>query len=123
MSSPDSIVDHSSNNHTARHQTTVIHRRRLHGTRNRPAAKEEDDHPEQNRDDVDDGTENAGNVERAPYQLALFTDSTVVMCLVWRVWRAEGSSHAAVEEEGLGDDVGSVEAADAEGNDVVESGR
>lgn len=96
---------------------------RTHRRRHRPKAKEENNHPKHHGERIHRNAKNARKPKRAPNQLIGFVASiVVVVCVDFRRGVADGACAAAPEKEGFSDDVGGVEGADAEGDDVVEGG-
>jgi len=118
---PQDIIQHRKKHDRPRHQDAKIHIHRLHRRRHGPEAEEEDDAAEGERVQVDRDAEDAGQVKGAPDELARFASGVVEGGFV-RGAGANAAGEAAVEQEGFGDDVGCVEAADGEGDDVVEGG-
>ncbi len=88
-----------------------------HRRRDRPKAKEENNNPKHHRKRIHPHPHRPRQPKRAPDQLIRLA------AVVRDVRRPADLARApAPEEQGLGDDVGGVEAADAEGDDVVEGG-
>ena len=87
------------------------------GRSNRPKAKEENDNPKRHRERIHQDPKDTRKPKRSPNKLVGFAG------IVRDVARfADGTRASAPEEEAFSDDVGGVEAADAEGDDVVEGG-
>ena len=87
------------------------------GRSDRPKAKEENDDPKRHRERIHQDPKDTRKPKRAPKKLVGLAG------IVGDVARfANGTRAPAPEEEAFGDDVGGVEAADAEGDDVVEGG-
>lgn len=85
--------------------------------RYRPKAEEEDDNPENHCPSVDDDAKDTRKMERSPNKLISLA------CTVPNILRFPNiTSASAPEEKAFCDDVRSVEAAYAEGDDIVESG-
>ena len=85
--------------------------------RHRPKAKKEDDNPKKHRESIDQDAEDTWKMKRTPDKLIS------PVRIVRDVGRfANGTCAPAPEEEALCDDVGCVETADAEGDDIVEGG-
>ena len=81
-------------------------------------AEDEDNDTIANTKGVEEDTPNAGDVKGAPDEFVGMPRRTGHLLRV-----ADRSSDTVPKEEGLGEDVGSVEAADADGDDVVEGCR
>ena len=114
---PHHIVKHRKQNHTPCHQHAKIHTLRRNGRSNRPKAEEENDNPKHHREHIHQDPEDTWKPKRSPKKLVSLAG------IVRDVARfADGTRASAPEEEAFGDDVGGVEAADAEGDDVVEGG-
>ena len=88
------------------------------GRSDRPKAKEENDDPKRHRERIHQDPKDTRKPKRSPNKLVGFAG------IVRDIARfADGTRASAPEQEAFGDDVGGVEAADAEGDDVVEGGR
>ncbi len=114
---PHHIIKHRKKHHAPRHQDTKIHMRGRHRRRDRPKAKKENNNPKHHRKRIHPHPHQPRKPKRAPNQLIRLA------AIIRDVRRLANLTRApAPEEQGFGNDVGSVEAADAEGNDVVEGG-
>ena len=113
---PNHIIKHRKQHHPPRHQHAEIHTLRLHRRRNRPKAKEENNNPKRHRERIHQDAHEPRQPKRSP-------DELVGLAGIIVRGAEDGARAAAPEQQALGDDVGGVEAADAEGDDVVEGGR
>lgn len=87
--------------------------RRRHG----PKTKEEDNNGEPDRKSIHQDAKDTRKTERSPNELIGLAG------IIREVGHFANSTCApAPEEKAFGDDIGSVETADAEGNDIVEGG-
>ncbi len=111
------IINDGEDDNSACHQTSEIHVRSVWIYHCRKEAKSEHDdtipHPEGIKEDAPD----TRNAERTPNQFIRMPGGAGHLAGL-----ADCSSDAVPEEKGLGEDIGGVEAADADGDDVVESG-
>jgi len=114
--SPKDIIQHSEQHHRSSHQHAEIHTDSFNRRSDRPKAEEKDNAAENQREQVDRNAPDPWEVKGAPDELSRFAG------IVDAVAGSDAAGDAAVEEETLGDDVGGVEGADAEGDDVVEGG-
>ena len=87
------------------------------GRSDRPKAKKENNNPKHHRERIHQDPNNSRKPKRSPNKLVSLAG------IVRDVARfADGTGTSAPEQEAFGDDVGGVEAADAEGDDVVKCG-
>lgn len=82
--------------------------------RHREEAENEDYHPKAYREEIDSNADDAGKVEWTPDEYSKFGS------IIKAVPRADPTSTATIQQEAFGDDIGSVQAGNAERNDVVE---
>ena len=112
------VIRHRKDHHRPRHQAAKVHMRRVRIDDLRKEAEDEDDDAVADAEAVEEDAPDARDVEGAPDEL---------VGVPGRVGHLVGvpdrAADAVPEEEGLGQDVGCVEAADADGEDVVEGGR
>ena len=87
------------------------------GRSNGPKAKKENDNPKHHRESIHQNPKDTRQPKRSPNKLISLTG---IVCDVARF--ADGTRASAPKEEAFGDDVRGVEAADAEGDEVVEGG-
>ena len=114
---PHDVIEHRKQDHRPSHQHAEIHRLGLHRRGHGPEAEEENDDPKRDREHIDQDAEDAREVKRPPHQLV------GLAAVIRDVGRFPDRARApAPKEEALGDEVRGVEAADAEGDDVVEGG-
>ena len=114
---PHDIIQHRKQNDGPRHQHAEIHSLGLHRRGHGPEAEKENDDPKCDRERIDQDAKDARKMKRPPHELVSRA------AIVRDVRRVPDCARApAPKEEALGDEVGGVEAADAEGDDVVEGG-
>ena len=112
------VVSHGEHHNGARHETAEVHVRGIRIRHLREEAEDEDDDAVPDAKGVQQDAPDAGDVEGAPDELVGLPRRPSHLARV-----ADRPPDAVPEKEGLGEDVRGVEAADAEGDDVVEGGR
>lgn len=65
------IISHRKHNDRSRHDDGIIHRSGLHWRRDGPEAEEEDYQSESDGEDVDEDSEDAGEVEGSPIEVSV----------------------------------------------------
>lgn len=112
------IIRDSKDHDSARHKAAEVHMRSIRVDHLRKEAEDEDNDTVTDAKGVEEDAPNTGDVKGAPDEFIGMPCRTGHLLGV-----ADRSSNTMPKEEGLGEDVGSVEAADTHGNDVVEGCR
>ena len=111
------IIRHRKNHHRPRHQTAEIHVRRVRIDHLRKEAENKHDDAVADAEAIQKNAPDSGHVEGTPDEFV-----GVPGCVGHLGGVPDGAAEAVPEEEGFGEDVGGVEGADADGEDVVEGG-
>ena len=114
----EKIVGDSKDHNSARHETAEIHMRSIRVDHCRKEAEDENDDAVTDREGIEEDAPNTRDVKGAPDQFV-----GMPCCTGHLVRVTNGASDAMPQEHGFGDDVGCVEAADADGDNVVEGCR
>ena len=109
------IVGDSKDHDSPRHETAEIHMRSIGVDHCRKEAEDENNDAVTDREGIKEDAPNTRDVKGAPNELV-----GMPCCTGHLIRVTDGASNAMPQEHGFGDDVGCVEATDADGDNVVE---